>query len=115
MFDCVQFIHMKMTLLAMRGCKKPDSATIETDMISSVLSVLSCYITCIAYTFQINGIKNKTHCRGNRINTHSNRQLTPPLHLQSWKYISARDYIVYYYAPCAYRYNKDKFVRRKMY
>ena len=28
----------------------------ENDMISSVLSVLSCYIPCIAHTFHINGI-----------------------------------------------------------
>ena len=28
----------------------------ENYMLSSVLSVLSCYITCIAHTFHINGI-----------------------------------------------------------
>ena len=28
----------------------------ENYMVSSVLSVLSCYVTCIAHTFHINGI-----------------------------------------------------------
>ena len=35
----------------------------ENYMISSVLSVLSCYITCIAHIFHINGIYNKIHGR----------------------------------------------------
>ena len=33
----------------------------ENDMISSVLYVFLCYITCIAHTFDIDGIKKKNH------------------------------------------------------
>ena len=62
-------------------------------MISSVLSVLSCSITCIAYAFLINDIFNNTHGVGHLIHSHSHRHLTPPLHSQSGKYISAREYI----------------------
>ena len=81
----------------------------ENYMISSVFSVLSYDITCMAHTFHINGICNKTHGRVTLINTYSNRHLTPPLHLQPWEYISAREYIFLSCAPCAYRYNKEKF------
>ena len=87
----------------------------ENYMLSSVLSVLSCYITCIAYTFHINVIQNKTHGRGPLINSHSHRHLTPPLHLQPWIYMSTREYIFLFHAPCVYRYNKEKIVRGKMY
>ena len=34
----------------------------------------------------------KTHGRGPLINSHFHRHLTPPLHLQPWKYMSAREY-----------------------
>ena len=60
----------------------------ENYLISSVLSVLSCFITrtCIAHTFYINGIQNKTHGRGPLINSHSHRHLTPP-YIYSPRYI----------------------------
>ena len=35
----------------------------ENYMLSSVMSVISCYITCITHTLHINGIYNKTHGR----------------------------------------------------
>ena len=82
-------------------------------MKSSALYVLSCYITCIAHTFHINGIQNKTHGRAPLINSHSHRHLIPPLHLQPWIYLSAREYIFLFHAQCVYRYNKEKFVRKK--
>ena len=50
----------------------------ENYMISSILSVLSCYTTCIAHIFNISGIWNKTHGKGLLINSHSHRHLTPP-------------------------------------
>ena len=50
----------------------------------SVLSVLSCYITSQIHS---------TLGRDPLINTHSNRHLSPPLHLQPWKYMSASEYI----------------------
>ena len=87
----------------------------ENYMISFVLSVLSCYITCIAQIFHINCIWNKTHRRGPLINWHSHRHFTPPLHLQLWEYMSAREYIFLSHSLCVYRYNKEEFVRRKMY
>ena len=52
---------------------------------------------------------------GPLINSHSHKHSTPPLHLLPWKYMSAREYIFLSHAPCVYRYNKEKFVRRKMY
>ena len=71
-------------------------------------------IFCIVCTFMLH-IQNKTHGRGPLINSHSNRHLTPPLHLQPWKYMSTREYIFLSHAPCEHRYKKEKFVRRKIY
>ena len=64
----------------------------ENYMISAVLSVLPNYITCIAHTFHIDGIYNKYMDIYERKGVH-----------------------VLFHAQCAYRYNKEKFVRRKMY
>ena len=37
------------------------------------------------------------------------------IHLLPWKYMSAREYIFLSHALCVYRYNEEKFVRRKIY
>ena len=58
-------------------------------------------------------VNKKTHGRGPLINSHSQKHLTPLLNLQPWIYMSAREYIFFYHAPCVYRYNKETFVRRK--
>ena len=72
----------------------------ENYKLSSVLSELSCY---------------KTHGRGPLISSHSHIHFTPPLHLQPWICMSAMENIFLFHAPCVYRYNKETFVRRKMY
>ena len=56
-----------------------------------------------------------THGRGPLINSHSHRHLTPPLHLQPWKFLSSREFFFLSHALCVYRYNKEKFLRKKMY
>lgn len=60
-------------------------------MISSVVSVLSCYIICIANIFHNNGMYHKTHGKGSFINSNSHRHLSPLNHLQPWRYIYQYD------------------------
>ena len=87
----------------------------ENNKLSSVLCILSCCITCIAHsstlmvykTNLIVGVPSLTHIPIDI--------LTPPLHLQPLIYMSAWEYIFLCHAPCVFRYNKEKFIRRKMY
>ena len=84
-------------------------------------------IFCIVCTFMLHNGLLASHIhstlmiyktklsRGPLINSYSNRHLTPPLHLQLWIHMSAREYVFLFHALCVYRYNKEKFVRRKMY
>ena len=43
------------------------------------------------------------------VSSHFHRHYTPSLHLQSWKYMSAREYIFFSKDPCEYQYSLEIF------
>ena len=53
--------------------------------------------------------------QGPLINSPYHRHLTPPLHSQPRKYMSANKYIFLSHDLCVYQYYKGQFVRRKIY